>query len=155
MGGDFKGRSGKIPNNQMLLACDTPTCAHADQLPGTIPFIETIQKGTNGMDDVITTHCVDCNLNEGRGGTWACYNKDDTPIAAGDRVPWKGYCKLTCANGAVASTNKHLVCQHPHEDDGSHLQYQTNNMAKIFNFLNKRMFLNDENMSPDFGWMCY
>lgn len=149
--GDRLGRSGRVPKNQIQLACDTPSCAHASALPEVVDVIETVHKN-NGKQTV----CTDCNLNQGRNGVWKCFTKNGEELADGERVPWRGYCKMTCGNPNVPVWKGQIVCQYPHMEDGDVAQYHGNNLAKLYNFMTKNMFMNDENMDGGgYGWQCY
>ena len=147
--GDRIGRTGRVPNNQIQLSCDTPTCAHANSLPARLDTISHVK------NDVAQPICNDCNLNDGRNGVWKCFDKSGNELADNERVPWRGFCKMTCPNAAVPVWSGQIVCQYPHLADGDADQYHGNNFAKLYNFMTKRMFLNDENMDAEFGWKCY
>ena len=63
---------------------------------------------------------------------------------------------MTCGNPNVPVWKGQIVCQYPHMEDGHVAQYQGNNLAKLYNFMTKGMFMNDENMDGGgYGWQCY
>jgi len=90
---------------------------------------------------------------------WKCYDKQGVEIADGARVPWRGWCSLTCANADVESPAKKKVhCKWPHFDDNSpyaYQQYEPRKVYKLYNMLQKKRFRDNPFMDAVEGWKCY
>ena len=100
-----------------------------------------------------------CNVNDGRNGVWKCYDKSGNELSDGARVPWRGWCSLTCENAEVESPAKKKVhCKWPHFEDSSdfaYQQYEPRKVYKLYNMLQKKRFRDNPFMDAVEGWKCY
>lgn len=95
--------------------------------------------------------CTDCNLNNGRGGTWKCFDKEGNELEHGAPVPWRGSCKLTCEYNNSYDISKRIVCRWPHI--GQEVQ-QWEPLWRLYKFLTLKKYKRNALMSSDDGWQC-
>lgn len=115
---NYKAEEGRSNNGEdqddrpLQISCKAPGCLHPATIAefndgGTVDQIMNTKEGT--------VSCTNCNLNNGRGGTWVCFDEDHNILANNVEVPRRGYCKLQCQHQPLVNIEKRMICLYPHK----------------------------------------